>query len=100
MLLDYQRGYSVRTRKDLKLISFESESLEDCKRFCLDDSVIVEVYPVKCGFNLRVWKSTYNSGFNYDKYSKRLDLWKLHVQVIPEYTHKNGKIVFDPLKDK
>lgn len=99
MLYDYERGYSVRTR-DMRAISFECQSLEDCKRFCHDDSVIVELIPIKCGFNLRVWISDYNRGIKYDKYAKCLSLWKLCIQVTPEWKHKLGKIVFDPQTDK
>ena len=99
MLYGYQKGYSVRTR-DLGGISFESESLEDCKRFCRDDHVIVELFPTRCGFNLRVWLSNYNCGLNYDKYANCLNIWKLKIQLTPEYSHKVGKVVYDPLKDK
>jgi hypothetical protein len=99
MLYDYERGYSVRTR-DMHAISFESQSLEDCKRFCHDDSVIVELIPIKCGFNLRVRISNYNRGIKYDKYANSLCIGKLVIQVHLEWKHKIGKIVFDPLKDK
>ena len=99
MLYNYQRGYSVRTR-DLSYISFESQSLEDCKRFCRDDCVVVEAIPVKCGFNLRVWRSHYNCGLSYDKYAKILNLWRLRIQVDAEWDHELGKIVYDPLKEK
>ena len=99
MLYSYQKGYSVRTR-DLSGISFESESLEDCKRWCHDDHVIVELFPTKCGFNLRVWMSDYNRGIKYDKYANSLCLGKLVIQVTPEWKHKIGKIVYDPKKEK
>ena len=99
MLYDYQRGYSVRTR-DLHAISFESQSLEDCKQFCREDTVIVEMIPVKCGFNLRVWMPDYNRGIKYDKYANSLCIGKLVIQVTPEWKHKIGKIVYDPKKDK
>lgn len=99
MLLEQYHGYSVRSR-DLSGISFESESLNDCKRWCRDDSVIVELIPIKCGFNFRVWLCDYNGGVEYDKYSHCLTLWKLRIQCIPEYKHKVGKIVYDPLKEK
>ena len=94
MLYDYQRGYSVRSR-DLHSISFESQSIEDCKRFCHNDSIIVEMIPVKCGFNLRIWFSDYNRGIKYDKYANSLYLGKLVIQVTPEWKHKIGKIVYD-----
>lgn len=98
MLPGMYRGYSVRSR-DLSGISFESESLETCKRYCREDTVIVELIPVKCGFNLRVWMSDYNRGLQYDKYANSLCLGKLVIQVYPEWKHKVGKIVYDPLKD-
>lgn len=99
MLPNYQEGYSVQTR-DLSGISFESQSLDDCKKYCREDTVIVKLTPVKCGFNLRIWYSKSNRGIKYDRYCKCLSLWKLNFQIIPEWSHKVGKVVYDPLKDK
>jgi hypothetical protein len=99
MLLGHQHGYSVRSR-DLNGISFESESLSDCYRFCHNGDVIVELNPVKCGFSLIVRYSDWNAGLSYDKYAHCLRLWKLHIQVIPEFKHKVGKIVYDSLQDE
>lgn len=99
MLYNYERGYSVRSR-DLHTISFESQSLEDCKQFCRNGSIIVELVPVKCGFNLRVWVSDYNRGLKYDKYANSICIGKLVIQVHPEWKHKIGKIVYDPQENK
>ena len=43
--------------------------------------------------------SDYNRGLQYDKYANSLCLGKLVIQVHPEWKHKVGKIVYDPLKD-
>lgn len=93
MLRDYERGYAVMD-KDLSAYSFECVDLETCKRYCRDGSVIVEKIPYVCGFSLRVWVSRFNHGLKYDKYSRRLSLWRLQIQTGKEYEHKNGKIVY------
>lgn len=93
MLRDYERGYAVMD-KDLSGYFFEDVDLEACKRYCRDDAVIVEKIPYVCGFSLRVWVSRFNHGLNFDKYTRRLSLWRLQIQAGKEYEHRNGKIVY------
>ena len=53
MLRNYERGYAVMT-KELDAFSFESDSIESCKRYCFNGDVIVERIPYVNGFNVRV----------------------------------------------
>lgn len=93
MLDNYRFGYAIMN-KDLTGYSFKSESLEDCKRYCFNGDVIVEQIPYVYGIQIRIrfykpWKWLY-----YDKYSNQVNIGRLHIQWIKEYTHKNGKVVF------
>lgn len=93
MLRNYERGYAVMT-KELDAFSFESDSIERCKRYCFNGDVIVERIPYVNGFNVRVrwykpWKWVY-----YDKWNSQLNIGRLHIQWGKEYAHKNGKIVY------
>lgn len=95
MLQSYERGFAVMT-KELDAFSFEHRDLETCKRYCRNDCVIVEQIPYVCGFSLRIMWLRHNFGLRYDKYSRRLSLWHLQIQLTKEYTHKNGNVVYTP----
>lgn len=86
--------------RDLDAISYDSECYDDCVCWCNKDHVIVERIPKVNVFNLRFWWSQYNYGLRFDKYTTTLRLWHLNIQYNKEYTHKNGKIVYDPLIKK
>lgn len=91
MLDSNRKGYAVMN-KELTAYSLEDESLEVCKRYCRNDSVIAERIPYKIGYSIRVvwhkfWKPLYF------KYDQKNILW-LHWNVRKEFSHKTGKIVY------
>lgn len=93
MLDSNRKGYAVMNEQ-LTGISFDSEELETCKRYCRNGYVIVERIPCVVGFSItfkwyRFWKC-----FQF-KYNPKNILW-LHWSVQKEYAHKNGKIVYSP----
>lgn len=100
MLESYENGYAVMTR-ELDAYSLQSSSLDTCKRYCPNDMVVAEQIPHVCGFSLRVryLKRRGNKFLCYYKYSNVLMIGRLSLQIIKEYEHKNGKIVYDPTKD-
>ena len=99
MLASYRPGFAVMSR-DLTAYSFEDESFETCKRYCRNDSVIVEQIPYVNGLcvRFRKWPHRWGRMIHYDKYSRSLYVWKFQVQFEKEYFHRNGKIVYDPLE--
>lgn len=102
MLYNNERGYATVTR-DRNAYSIEDRSMETCIRYCRMDSVVVEMIPYVNGFNLRFLKWPYKLGkhfISYDKYSQSIYFWKFQVQLNKEYSHRQGKVVYDPLKDK
>jgi len=97
MLLSYRRGYAVMN-KTLDAYAFEDESLECCKRYCRNGDVIVEMIPVVCGFNLRIFRlKDYRPRtlIEYRDFANLLRIWKLHIQWGKEYRHRHGRIVYE-----
>lgn len=91
MLEARERGYAVMSQ-DLKGISFESTSLDDCKRYCFNGDVIVEAIPERCGFSLRVRFHKTFPWFEFRKYSLKI-IFKCQFIFGWEYTHKYEKKV-------
>ena len=91
MLDSNRKGFAVMNEK-LTAYSFEDESLECCKKYCREGSVIAEQIPYKYGYSIRiVWRKFWKP--IYLKYSQKNILW-LHWNINREYTHKTGKIVY------
>ena len=91
MLDSNRKGYAVMN-KDLSAYSFEDESLENCKRYCYNDSVIAERIPYICGISIKFMWFEYWKPF-YFKYGMNNILW-FHWSIRKEYLHKTGKIVY------
>lgn len=91
MLNDYRQGYAVMS-SDLKAIAFESENIEDCKKYCRNGDVIAKRIPNVCGFSVRIVWYEFHTPFNF-KYKYYNILW-LHWSWHKEYLHKTGEIVY------
>lgn len=97
MLYRNQRGYATMNR-ELTAFSLEDESLDTCKKYCRDDCVVVERIPYVNGFSIRVimQRRRWGKFIRYDKYTGCLYIWRFQFQLLKEYSHKIGKIVYDP----
>ena len=95
MLDSYRKGYGVLS-EDLTGISFESESLEDCKRYCSKGYVITERIPYLTGIIIRIIWTKWYKPISFRTDEKNI-LW-LHWSFGKIYFHKTGKIVFTPNK--
>ncbi len=91
MLDSYRRGYAVMTH-DLSAFAFESETLEDCKRYCGQGYVIVERIPVVNGFSMTVECRKYYH--KWISFHREFNLFQLHIRFWKHYTHKTGEVVF------
>jgi hypothetical protein len=92
MLASNVQGFAVMN-SELTAFSFEHHDLSVCKTYCRRGSVIVEMIPVICGFNLRIcfykiWRLAY-----FGKFGMKNILW-FHWSIGKEYKHKKGKIVY------
>lgn len=98
MLEGYLRGYAVMN-KELTAYKFSDESLDKCKRYCRDGDVIVEQIPSVYGIQIRIRFYKPRKWIYYDKYLRELNIGRLHIQVVNEYCHKNGKVVYQNPKN-
>lgn len=89
MLATRERGYAVMS-PDFKGISLESTNIEDCKRYCFNGDVIVEVTPKRCGFSFRVRFNKRFPWVEFRKYSPKI-FFKCQFITDWEYTHEYGK---------
>jgi len=101
MLKSYRTGFAVMGR-DLNSYTFEAESFEECKRFCRNGDVIVEMIPYVNGISIsfRKWPFWYGKLIRYDKSSNSLYIWKFQIRWNKEYNHMKGDIVYDSLTRK
>ena len=88
MLDSRERGYAVMS-PDFNGIGFTSSNFEDCKRYCFNGDVIVEVTPKKCGFNIRFRYNKRFPLFEFRKYAPKI-FFKCQFIFDWEYTHKYG----------
>lgn len=92
MLHNRDFGYAVMNKKLTRMCSYMDVDIETCKRYCRNGDIIVEKIPYVCGFSIT---------FRWEKFYKPLCymnsvcniLW-LHLQIVKEYNHKIGKIVY------
>lgn len=86
------RGFAVMN-KELTGISLDGYFVEDLKRYCRGDDVIVERIPKVCGLSFRFyWFRKFYKPFYFKTNMKNI-LW-FHWSVQKEYCHKTGKIVY------
>jgi len=91
MLDSYRKGYGVLS-EDLTGISFESESLEECKKYCREGYVIAERIPYVSGFIIRIYWGRWYKPISFRWETKNI-FW-LHWSISKMYFHKTGKILF------
>jgi hypothetical protein len=97
MLNPQDFGYAVMS-KDLQGIGFDGNSLENCKRYCRNDDVIVERIPVVNGFSFKIAFYPWFEKFSKHKLKGFISIWFLCFNFVVkfEYRHKIGKIVYRP----
>jgi len=93
MLNSYEKGYAVMN-KELNAYSFESTSLETCKSYCREGSVIVERISYINGLSLNFTWSKWYKWFSIEKRYREANIFKFHLTWIYLRTHRNGKIVY------
>lgn len=94
MLESYRSGYAVMSA-DRTGISFESETIETCKRYCGDDYVIVRVTPKVMGFSLTVnFFKKWHRPFGFKKYNRIKNILWMHFYFTKEYSAHYGEIIY------
>lgn len=91
MLDSNRKGFAVMNEK-LTSYSFADESLERCKRYCKEGSVIAEQIPYIYGYSIFISWHQFLKPI-YLKNGQKNILW-LHWSINKEYYQKTGKIVY------
>jgi hypothetical protein len=92
MLDTDRKGYAVMS-KDLSAISFDDETVENCKRYCREGYVIAERIPYVAGFNIRIFWCKWYRIINLTGYYPRNFFW-IHWSTSKIHFHKTGKVVY------
>jgi hypothetical protein len=88
--------YAVMT-PDLKALSLCNNSLEECKRYCWGNSVIVERKPVMDGFTITIRFGRFNRLISFH-YAVKNVLW-LHIMFHKTFRAKIIRVVY-PIKER
>lgn len=88
-------GYAVMN-KTLDAYVLSGYSIEELKRYCDRDHVIIEWIPRKCGFNLRVKFMGFSRRFICE--SGFYCIFGLHLSLSWQYRHVNGKVMYGSMR--
>ena len=73
-----------------------SGSLEDCKRYCRKDCVVVETHRVRNGFDITFRFRMPSWYFEFYRRASCIVIFGSYINWSKSFTDKPGKVVYDP----